>query len=257
MSEDNHPAGRAAWLAHPLFLTFVVFVLTSIIGTFINQSIQRNADARRSYDDSLVQIAARWQDDASHANRITTLMFERAAMTDLLRSALQRQVMHEVLERKILYDAIYQRWNTQLPQILATLDGFDAAEGLRAELSASFIGDFASKFARIDGCITLVHDRFLSRATQHAFASSHLSCPPEAVADPMRWLRLDVDKIRTGARRFETELLTRFEARRQIERRVAECIFDRRPSVWSRIMMSEVEQDEADILRARECQVQA
>lgn len=72
MSEDNHPRGRAAWLAHPLFLTFVVFVLTSIIGTFINQSIQRNADARRSYDDSLVQIAGRWQDDASHANRITT-----------------------------------------------------------------------------------------------------------------------------------------------------------------------------------------
>lgn len=183
---QDTPAGRLDWMSHPLFLTFVVFLPTSVRGSFINQSIQRNAEARAAYSAGLDPVEAAWRTDTAEANEDITLMFERAAMTDLLRSPLHRRMTPEVRDRKFLYDAIYQRWNTQLPRIIAALDRFDARDGAQSGLSASFMGDFASKFGRI-----------------------------------------------------------------------AECIYDRRPSLWSRIVMSEAEQNEVDLEIVENCEATA
>ena len=249
-------------LKHPLFLTLTAFALTTGLGTFLSMSIQDATDARARLSADHEAADRTWRDQSDAVNGITVAIFERAAITDLLRSAIRRGVEHEVMERKRIYDEVYLRWNGQMPDTLATLRDLDGRSG--GELFTLFDTTILNVFSGIDGCATEHFDRYLDTLDPEADKQGPIKCkvnssPDEAAcplvsgADQLDWLRRCVIVLRAQAIGLEQTALGRFATRRAEAIAQAECLFRERPGIWRKLWQDDATDRAEERALAQRC----
>ena len=152
---------KAWWLSkaevfarHPLTVVVVGFLLTGIIGTLIAQSYaERQAQQERRL--ALVE------DRKEAVQTLASFIYERRARAEMVASALRRSARNEeVLERKVLYDEVYVKWNTYLQSNL-----FKVRDILNEKQYSDFEQHIEFRlipiYRDIDACLTKAFDQHM------------------------------------------------------------------------------------------------
>ena len=116
-----------AMVRHPLFLTLIAFLLTTIIGGAFSAAMRQHEATLLAEHAALVEAkekaAARRseafrEENAAIAslNNFVALVYRRTVVADQMRLALQRNALGEASEHRRAYDQAHMDWNIGLPQ---------------------------------------------------------------------------------------------------------------------------------------------
>ncbi|MEO1424068.1 MAG: hypothetical protein AAFV09_12975 [Pseudomonadota bacterium] len=183
--------GRWDWLKHPLLLTLVAFLLTTILGTAFDRVLREREMAAEYREEDRASVLAMEADARAAVQDIVRIAYERSLALDLLRSAILRGAAAEAEARKASYDASYMTWNIALPENVQRLrqisnpvdlrlipreEGIGSSSGISAmeavfEAGESFafvpsdafewalVGGLGQRFRGADACVTAAYDR--------------------------------------------------------------------------------------------------
>ncbi|MBY8974340.1 hypothetical protein KHP62_00880 [Rhodobacteraceae bacterium NNCM2] len=152
------PNDSLRWLRHPLMITLVGFLLTTVIGSFYDGQLKEREDKRLS-DAREVETARRHEAEAMRDLRsFVQLAYERQVRTDLVRSAIARGMQEEAIPRKKVYDEIYTSWNIELYPRLLNLRSLVGRDLDHSPYEKALETTVLPSFSRSDACLTVAYD---------------------------------------------------------------------------------------------------
>ncbi len=162
----SRPNPVLAVLKHPLVLTGAGFLLSFVVGSFIENQFSGAAEERQATREAI--LAAQQHEVAARDAVIefVTVAQERLTATDLLRSAISRNAQASLLKRKASYDTAYVNWNNSLQANQITLRQAIVAESRQdwntPSIYEPLIRDsLVPQLSSVDGCITTAFDQRL------------------------------------------------------------------------------------------------
>jgi hypothetical protein len=163
--------GNEHWSRHPLTLTLVGFILTSIVGGALSQCYEK---ARLNTENQLQLQADRKKALVS----FTRLVYERRTRSAMLVSALRaNRPFNEVADKKRLYDGTFVEWNTSLQANLWQIrDMVSAADYSVFENDVESL--LVERLKAVDICVSDAYDRYLQK---HNVTASFIQCKMDAL----------------------------------------------------------------------------
>lgn len=208
--------GRA--LRHPLAITVLGFLLTGLLGTYIERIFSAGAEERAEMEAEITATLAREEAAQQSLIALSRLSHERAVRADLLRSAIRRDA-ESLVRRKKDYDVAYVAWNTELQSHFINLRKHFAAnpdaitkQHRYEALIATHVATAGGAYGLADSCLTDAFDVRMEARENNRESLPEMLCSDE------NWHLHSFRQVRRGAYCIDQILIDGFAVARDAAR---------------------------------------
>lgn len=141
------------WLRHPIFLTALAFVFTTLLGGSYDQVLEDRKRDRILVEAKIDQAISEEHASTLLLQNFVALSYERVFHARRLRYALETGDGDLVSVHLGNYDKVYQKWSTELPQNLLMLRALSGFERKRSIYETAVERTLDPAFGRMNTCL--------------------------------------------------------------------------------------------------------